>query len=104
LLASEIPFSSVFAQNDQMAVGAIRALRDAGLRVPQDISIFGYDDIPLASYFDPPLTTIRQPMNEFGRHGAQLLIDAVQNPKHELKQVRLNAQIIKRDSCAPPRQ
>ncbi|MEN8172467.1 MAG: LacI family DNA-binding transcriptional regulator [Chloroflexota bacterium] len=104
LLSSEIPFSSVFAHNDQMAVGAIRALRNVGMHVPGDISVIGYDDIPLASYFDPPLTTIRQPMNKFGRHGAQLLIDAVQNPEHELKQVRLDAQIIKRDSCAPPRQ
>ena len=102
LLKSEIPFSSVFAQNDRMAVGAIHALREAGLRVPQDISVIGYDDIPLASFFDPPLTTIRQPMNEFGRHGAQLLIEAVQNPKYFQKQVRLDTQIIKRDSCAPP--
>lgn len=102
LLASGIPFSSVFAQNDQMAVGAIRALMDAGLRVPQDISVIGYDDIPLASYFDPPLTTVRQPMDEFGRHGAQLLIDAIQNPKYKPRQVRLNVQIIERDSCAPP--
>lgn len=103
LLASEIPFSSVFAQNDQMAVGAISALRDAGLRIPQDVSVIGYDDIPLASYFDPPLTTIRQPIDEFGRHGAQLLIEAVQNSKFNPKQVRLNAQLVERNSCAPPR-
>lgn len=102
-LASEVPYTAVFAQNDQMAVGAIRALRDAGLRVPQDISIIGYDDIPLASYIDPPLTTVHQPMDDFGRHGAQLLIDAVQNPEHEPKHVRLDTQIIKRKSCAPPR-
>lgn len=101
LLASATPFSAIFAQNDRMAVGTIRALRDSGLRVPQDISVIGYDDIPLASYFDPPLTTIRQPMDEFGRHGAQLLIEAVQNPKYVPKQVRLDAQIIKRNSCAP---
>jgi len=100
-LASEKSFSAVFAQNDQMAVGAIHALRNVGLRVPQDVSVIGYDDIPLASYFDPPLTTVRQPMDEFGRHGAQLLIDAVQNPKHKTKQVCLNTQIIKRKSCAP---
>ena len=104
LLASGVPFSSVFAQNDRMAVGAIRALMDVGLRVPQDVSIIGYDDIPLATYFDPPLTTVHQPTDEFGRYGAQLLIDAVQNPKNKPKQVRLNAQIIKRNSCAPLRQ
>ncbi len=101
LLEAKVPFSAVFAQNDRMAIGAIRALRDSGLRVPQDISVIGYDDIPLSSYFDPPLTTIHQPMDEFGRRGAQLLIEAVQNPQHTLKQVRLNTQIIKRNSCAP---
>ncbi len=100
LLASKIPFSAVFAQNDRMAVGCIRALRDAGLRVPQDVSVVGYDDIPLASFFDPPLTTIRQPMDEFGRQGAQLLIDAVKDKDYVPKQVRLNTQIIKRYSCA----
>jgi len=101
LLASATPFSAIFAQNDRMAVGTIRALRDSGLRVPQDISVIGYDDIPLASYFDPPLTTIRQPMDEFGRHGAQLLVDSIQNPKYSPKQVRLDTQLIKRNSCAP---
>jgi len=102
LLETKQSFSAIFAQNDRMAVGAIRALRETGLRIPQDISIIGYDDIPLASYFDPPLTTIQQPMDEFGRHGAQLLIEAVQNPKYIPKQVRLNVQLIKRSSCAPP--
>ena len=100
LLASGEPFTSLFAQNDRMAVGAIRAIRDAGLRVPQDISVIGYDDIPLTSYFDPPLTTIHQPIDDFGRYGAQLLISAVKNEKHKRKQVRLDAQIVKRDSCA----
>ena len=101
LLTSKTPFTAVFAQNDRMAVGSIRALRDAGLRVPQDVSVIGYDDIPLASFFDPPLTTIRQPMDEFGRHGAQLLIEAIKNKKYIPKQVRLNTQIVKRNSCAP---
>ncbi|MBL7164256.1 MAG: substrate-binding domain-containing protein [Anaerolineales bacterium] len=54
LLVSGKSFSAIFAQNDRMAMGAIRALREAGMRVPQDISVIGYDDIPLASYFDPP--------------------------------------------------
>ena len=101
LLATNIPFSAIFAQNDRMAIGVIRALRDSGLRVPQDVSVIGYDDIPLVSYFDPLLTTIHQPMDEFGRHGAQLLIEAVRNLKYIPKQVRLNTQIIKRNSCAP---
>ena len=101
LLASGEPFTALFAQNDRMAVGAIRAIRDAGLRVPEDISVIGYDDIPLTSYFDPSLTTIHQPIDDFGRHGAQLLISAVKNKDLKRKQVRLDAQLIKRDSCAP---
>ncbi len=100
LLDSGETFSAIFTQNDRMAIGAIRALRDAGLRVPQDISVIGYDDIPLTSYFDPPLTTIHQPLDDFGRHGANLLISAVKNKDYERKQVCLGAQLIQRDSCA----
>ena len=99
LLQSKRSFSAIFAQNDRMAVGAIRALREAGLIVPQDISVIGYDDIPLVSYIDPPLTTIRQPIDKFGRYGAKLLIEAVQNPNYKPKQIRLDVQLIKRKSC-----
>ncbi|MCS7283784.1 MAG: LacI family transcriptional regulator, partial [Anaerolineae bacterium] len=59
LLETGVSFTAIFAQNDQMAIGAIRALREAGLQVPRDVSVIGFDDIPLASYFDPPLTTLR---------------------------------------------
>lgn len=71
------------------------------MRVPQDISVIGYDDIPLASYFDPPLTTIQQPVGEFGQCAARFLIKAVQNPDHTLEQMRLNAQLVERSSCTP---
>lgn len=104
LLKTKRTFSAIFAQNDRMAVGAIRALQEAGLRVPQNISVIGYDNIPLVSYFTPPLTTIQQPMSEFGRHGARLLIRAVQIPQSKPKQMRLNARLIERSSCAPPPQ
>ncbi len=99
LLDSGETFSAIFTQNDRMAIGAIRALQDAGLRVPQDISVIGYDDIPLISYFAPPLTTIHQPLDDFGRHGANLLISAVMNKDYKRKQVCLGAQLIQRDSC-----
>lgn len=101
LLEQHIDFSAVFAQNDRMAVGAIRALREAGLKVPQDVSVIGYDDIPLSSFFDPPMTTIRQPMEQFGRIGAQLLIKAVNNPQHKPQVIRLNPELIVRETCAP---
>ena len=103
LLATDQPLSAIFAQNDQMAVGAIHALRESGRRVPDDISVIGFDDIPLASYFDPPLTTFRQPMEEFGRQAARLLIETIQNPDRLPEQVLTHARLIKRASCAPRR-
>jgi LacI family transcriptional regulator len=102
LLESGARFTAVFAQNDQMAVGAIRALREAGLRVPGDVSVIGFDDIPLASYFDPPLTTLRQPMAELGEHAARLLIAAIREPHTPPQRLLIPARIVERASCAPP--
>ena len=102
LLATATPFSAIASQNDQMAVGAIRALREAGRRVPEDVSIIGFDDIPLASYFDPPLTTFRQPMQESGRRAVQLLVSKIEDPGHPPTQELLHARLVERASCAPP--
>jgi len=71
-------FSAIFAQNDRMAAGAIRTLRERGYRVPDDYSIIGYDNGPLASLLDPPLTTIEQPLIEFGKQAARILINNIQ--------------------------
>lgn len=101
LLESGKSFSAIFAQNDTMAVGAVRALREAGRRMPADVSVIGYDDIPLASFFDPPLTTLHQPMKEFGQRAAQLLIETIQEPNRPPEQVWLHARLIERASCAP---
>jgi len=94
-------FTAVFAYNDRMAVGAIRALREAGFDVPKDVSVIGYDDIPLSSYFAPPLTTVRQPMEEFGRIGAQILIEALDNRYFKPQVVKLAPELIIRETCAP---
>ncbi len=67
LLARQAPFDAVFAGSDLMAMDTINALRQHGLDVPRQVAVLGYDDIPLASYFHPPLTTVRQPMREAGR-------------------------------------
>ncbi|MBC8264542.1 MAG: substrate-binding domain-containing protein, partial [Anaerolineales bacterium] len=67
------------------------------------VSVIGFDDIPLASYFDPPLTTLRQPLEESGRQAARLLIETIQNPDRPLEQVLTHARLIERGSCAPPR-
>ncbi len=99
LLARERAFSAVFAQNDRMAIGAIRALREAGRRVPQDVLVVGYDDIPVAEYCDPPLTTIRQPMQEVGRVATRLLIQAIEEPGPPQGPVLLKGELIRRGSC-----
>jgi len=61
-----------------MAIGALRALREHGLKVPEQVSVIGFDDIPLAAYFDPPLTTIQQNMHALGQEAARLLLLARQ--------------------------
>lgn len=100
LLASGHEFTGVFAQNDQMAVGAIRALREAGLCTPQQVSVIGFDDIPLASYFDPPLTTMHQAPDELGRRAAGLLTDTIHHPGRTPEQVLIPPCLVERGSCA----
>jgi DNA-binding LacI/PurR family transcriptional regulator len=77
LLAADPGLSAVFAANDQMALGALRALDEAGLRVPEDVSVVGFDDVPEAEYFRPPLTTVRQRFPEAGRRAVRLLLDLI---------------------------
>jgi len=74
LLATHKPFTALFAFNDISAMGAIRALREAKLRVPEDVSVVGFDDIPSAAYQNPALTTVRQPLREMGRIAAETLL------------------------------
>lgn len=99
LLARGVSFSALFAQNDQVAIAAIRALREAGRRVPEDVAVVGYDDIPVAEYCDPPLTTIRQPMREVGEVATKLLIQAIEEPGTAQGEVLLKAELIRRCSC-----
>jgi DNA-binding LacI/PurR family transcriptional regulator len=98
-LASGARFTALFAQNDRMAVGAIKAAREHGLRVPQDLAVVGFDDMPLASYFDPPLTTIRQDIFEHGRQGARVLIETIEDPSRPVEHVVIPAQLVVRESC-----
>jgi len=92
------PPTAIFAQNDRMAIGVLRAAREAGLRVPDELAVIGVDDMPLASYFDPPLTTMRQDLVEIGCQAAHLLIRAVENPGAERQHLRLPAELIVRES------
>jgi DNA-binding LacI/PurR family transcriptional regulator len=98
LLQTGVQFTAVLAQNDRMAIGAMRALREAGKRVPEDVSVIGFDDMPLASYFDPPLTTMRQDTFEMGRLAARLLIEEIEKPQTLHQQLFLPAELIVRNS------
>jgi len=77
LIEGTISFSAIFAQNDRIAVGAIRGLHEAGLVIPRDVSIIGFDDMPLSAYFDPALTTMRQDLFEMGQMAVHRLIERI---------------------------
>jgi LacI family transcriptional regulator len=96
-LLSALP-DAVFVASDAMAVGALRALRDAGKRVPEDIAIAGFDDIPIAARTDPPLTTVRQPIPRMGAVAAETLIDMISNPDPLPRRVILPTELVIRAS------
>jgi DNA-binding LacI/PurR family transcriptional regulator len=79
-----LPFSAVFSSNDQMALGLIHAFREAGLDVPGDVSVVGFDDIPESAHFWPPLTTVRQDFSELGARCVSTLIDAIRRTEDPL--------------------
>jgi DNA-binding LacI/PurR family transcriptional regulator len=85
LLASRSPFSALFAFNDISAMGAIRALREAGKQIPEDVSVIGFDDIQSAAFQNPGLTTVRQPLREMGRAAAEILLKRINRPGSELR-------------------
>lgn len=98
-LANRTPFSAVFALNDLMAIGALTALQAAGVSVPEEVSVVGYDDIALVDRLSPSLTTVRQPAYEIGREAARMLIDQVdaQEPRRQV----LPVELVIRESTAP---
>ena len=98
------PPTAVFAANDESAIGFIKAVRDAGLAVPEDVSVAGFDDIGYAALFDPGLTTMRQPRAELGRVAAQILVGRMTGtgglPPQRI--TRLPCSLIVRESVSPP--
>jgi LacI family transcriptional regulator len=101
LIASGAP-SALVAANDQMALGALDAFRSAGLRVPEDVLITGFDGLEAAALSTPPLTTVRQPMIDLGRAAVQLLGRRLERPDAEPATVRLPLQILLRESSQRP--
>jgi DNA-binding LacI/PurR family transcriptional regulator len=101
-LARDRVVTAVFAANDDMAIGLIRALAEAGRRVPEDVSVVGYDDIPLAAYITTPLTTVRQPFDAIAIEGLGLLIQAIENPdKDTIRASDPPVELIVRASTGP---
>lgn len=94
---------AVFVATDMMAEGALRAVREAGLRVPQDIAMVGYDDMPNAARLSPSLTTIRQPTQRMGALAVNALIDIIQNPSAPKRRIVLPVELVIRESCGTPR-
>ncbi len=90
---------AVFAGNDLMALGAIRALREAGLRVPEDVAVVGFDDVPAAAAANPPLTTIRQPTGRMGVVATEMLIDVIEHPVTSRHRIVLPTELVIRKSC-----
>jgi DNA-binding LacI/PurR family transcriptional regulator len=99
LLASGKKFTAVFVASDNVAMGVKAALRKAGLRIPDDISIIGFDDIPWAKYSDPPLTTIRLPAQELASEACLMLLDLMQGSEPEVQHLILDTELVVRKSC-----
>jgi LacI family transcriptional regulator len=95
-------FTAIIAFNDLAAVGAIRALRNHGLRVPEDVSVVGFDDFEAAAYYNPSLTTIRQPLREMGHMAARLLLAKIRGEKELPPEVPIVPELIIRESTLPP--
>jgi LacI family transcriptional regulator len=96
LAAEGLEATCVFAVNDVMALGALTAFRDAGLRVPEDVGLAGFDDIPTLGDVVPPLTSVRLPLEEMGVTAAQLALDT--DPAAEPRTVRVHAEVVLRES------
>ncbi|MBO0795083.1 MAG: LacI family DNA-binding transcriptional regulator [Ktedonobacteraceae bacterium] len=102
LLARQIPFSALFCANDLMAAGALKALHEAGKKVPEDVSVIGFDDIEMAEHLIPALTTMRVNREAMGRAAMKALMARAAHPEDAQVTTVLKVEMIKRSSVAPP--
>ena len=93
--------TAVFCCNDEMALGAIKAVFEAGLQVPKDISVVGFDDTVFAAYVTPALTTVRRPIEQISKEGALRLLGNIENKLHATEQLLLRTELIIRESVQP---
>jgi DNA-binding LacI/PurR family transcriptional regulator len=101
LLERRRPFTALFAYNDISAIGCIWAFREAGFRLPEDISVVGFDDIPGAAFANPALSTVRQPLIRMGQIAAQTLVDQIEGKGEYLPEIAVEAEFVARASSGP---
>jgi DNA-binding LacI/PurR family transcriptional regulator len=101
LIARKRPFTALFAFNDISAIGAMGAFRDSGLRIPEDISIVGFDDVQAAAFLNPPLTTVRQPLHHMGDLAARTLLRRIREGQTEPEEILVQPELVIRDSTCP---
>jgi len=100
LLEMEPRPTAIFAANDSMAIGALSALRESGVRIPEDMAVAGFDDIPLARYMDPPLSTVRVPIRDLGARAVEMLLHGVTHKNgHHRRRERVSTELVIRQSC-----
>jgi DNA-binding LacI/PurR family transcriptional regulator len=101
LLSRKEPFTALFGYNDNSAIGAIRAIHEAGLRVPEDISVVGFDDVQSAAFANPGLTTVRQPLQKMGEIAARTLLDWIENRDGYVPEIMIEPEFVVRQSTSP---
>ncbi len=99
LLSLAHPPTAVFAASDRLAIGGLAAIKEKGLKVPQDISLVGFDDVEFAAFCDPPLTTVRVPAKKMGELAVNLISESIEKGKYQVKKYCLNTELILRNSC-----
>jgi LacI family transcriptional regulator len=101
LLDSALRPTAIFSANNQMTIGVLAAIRDRGLRIPEDISLIGFDDLPTAAVLTPPLTVVAQPTYQLGARAAELLLTRVQHPEAPVREIVLAPHLVLRASTGP---
>ena len=101
LLSRKVPFTALFSYNDISAVGAIRAIKETGMRVPEDISVVGFDDIREAAFHLPSLTTVRQPLHKIGALAAKTLVDRIEGKDGHQAEILVEPELVVRESTGP---
>jgi LacI family transcriptional regulator len=98
MFVKDLNFTAIFAYNDMMAFGAIQAIKEKGLRIPQDIGLIGYDDIPFGSLINPPLTTVKVKKQNLGVESVKLLLSRINGIRKKTKKIMLDVELIIRET------